>query len=178
MGNLVVFPEKTQNRLSYLTPDYSGRILALNIEKIRKFQCRAYVLGPRTPYAVVPPEACMENIHMAVLDGRLLDVTDMAAKGLKTENVQMMKVEETELPEQKLYFVYKKIDDKIGHLVLVVPKDAEQAKDFERQIKETGTIDIDLPKEELEKPTGLTDVTVTPIPDEAVPKLVVLAEGV
>jgi hypothetical protein len=152
MGEVLSFPPVT----------YAGRILALNPEKATKFQCRGFVLGPWCPYAVVSPESAESPALMrAVADGRLIDITDCQITGIKTQSFTLSPVRELEGEEKIVYFVPKKFDD--GHIerIMVVPKDAEQAADFARQMKETGTIEIDdLPKKEIEKPTGLTPISI------------------
>jgi len=108
----------------------------------------------------------MEVLHQAVLDGRLLDVTDCAIKGIKSENFQLDKVTEDENTGKRVFFVAKKFKDGTTGVVMVTPKDAEQAKDFERQIAETGKIVLDgLDEAELDHPSGLTRVVITELPE-------------
>lgn len=158
---VIVFPSKS---------DYSGRTLALNLEKIRKFQCHNFYLGPRTPYAVVPQEASMEVLHQAVLDGRLIDITDSAIKGIKTENFQLEQVKEDDNTGKRVYFIAKKFKNGETGVVMVTPKDAEQAKLFDSQITLTGKIDLtELDEAELDEgPSGLTPVQVTEVPSNLI----------
>lgn len=150
------------------TPNYAGRVLALNIEKTRRFQCHNFWLTSKVPYAVVPPEAQagMEQIHQAVLDGRLIDVTDASIKGIKTSSFELDKVTEQDT-DRMVYFVSTTLKDGSKGVVMVTPKDAEQAADYRRQIAETGTIDLSgMDEKELEHPTGLSKIEITPIQEK------------
>jgi hypothetical protein len=158
MGNLLTTPPST---------DFSGRTLALNPEKAVKFQCREFTLGPLRPWGVVPPAAGQSPALLtALMDGRLLDITDSHATGIKTRDIAISPVTETPLEDKKIYFVKEK--DKDGNIITImaVPKDELQAKDWDKQIEETGTIKLDLPKEEIEAPTGLTPVYTVELTDK------------
>ncbi len=77
--NLIVFPTASPARPEPRrpdTPDYSGRVLALNLDKVRRWQCGGFFLGPRMPADRVPAGAQMDRIHQAVREGLLLDITD------------------------------------------------------------------------------------------------------
>lgn len=160
-------------------PNYAGRTLALNMEKARRFQCHNFFLGIRVPYAVVPSEAeaGFRIIHQAILDGRLLDVTDANIKGLKTTSFELDPVKEDDTGGKMMFFVSKKFKSGETAMIMVTPRDAEQSKDFQRQLKETGSIILDdFDEKELESPPpGLSTVTVTELPEESKPKLIVLA---
>lgn len=162
-------------------PNYAGRTLALNLEKARRFQCHNFFLGTRVPYAIVPPEAeaGMELIHQAILDGRLLDVTDSNLKGIKTSSFELDKVTEDDTTGKMVFFVAKKFKNGETGIVMVTPKDTEQAADFQRQIKETGKIelsDMDDNDGEFDAPPGLSKVTVTELPEAAKPRLIIIPE--
>src|ERR1017187_6362300 len=75
-------------------PNYAGRLLCLNPEKARTFQCGGFILGGKRMSAVVPEEAQTLPIHQALLDGRLLDITGNGE--IRTENSTLETVDENE----------------------------------------------------------------------------------
>lgn len=109
-------------------PDYTGRLISLNIEKIVKFVCGGFSLGPRLPATVVPPDAQMCNIHQAVLDGRLIDITDQ--ENVRTGDGSCLDGLTTEDTGRKAYFV-----NQDGTTVMIVPKNIEEQEWIETQIK-------------------------------------------
>jgi hypothetical protein len=79
MAEIIPFPGKQQTESlagAQLPNPTAGRVLALNPEKIKRFQCRGFWLNSRTPYARVPAEASSGQLRAALDDGRLLDITD------------------------------------------------------------------------------------------------------
>lgn len=74
MAKILSFNQK--NNPSEIIPDYTGRILALNREKANSFQCGGFFVGTRRMFSVVEPDAQMENIHRALQNGVLIDITD------------------------------------------------------------------------------------------------------
>ena len=142
--------------------DYSGRTLALNPEKARRFQCGHFVLFPTCPYAVVQPEADMGSLRQGLLEGRLLDITDQPRAGVQTEHATLQAVKREDIPGKIVYFVRQKLDDGTMGTVMAIPKDESEAQDFELQLKTTGRLVLkDLKKTEA---SGLTSIAVTDIP--------------
>ncbi len=113
--------------LSQIT--YAGRLLTLNQEKIQKFSCGGFILGTHYPTAAVPPDAQMLPIHLALMDGRLLDITDNPTLTSKS-GMALSSVEEQESVGFKVYMV-KQSD---GSTLLVAPKDQAEQDAIEAQI--------------------------------------------
>lgn len=114
-------------------PNYAGRLLCLNPEKLKSFQCGGFILGPKRPSAVVPSEAQMLPIHLALLDGRLLDITGQGE--IRTDNGTLEVVAEEETPK-KVYLTQAPN----GEFVAIGVSDPEQQIEFDRQLQEHGSI--------------------------------------
>ena len=132
MSNLISFPTAGAQTTNEVV-DYTGRVLTLNMDKARSFTCGGFVLGPRLTTSVVPPEAQMYNIHKAVLEGKLLDITDQ--EKVQTPDGTHMEVQESDDTGRKAYFV-----NYGGNLVLLVPKDAEEQAAIEAQAASQSTL--------------------------------------
>jgi hypothetical protein len=91
MSKILEFPRK---------PGLVGRLLALNIEKATKFQCRGFSVGPRNPSAVVGEEASVAALEQALAAGVLIDITDN--KEVHTDLTGMSAVDEQQT-EKRLY---------------------------------------------------------------------------
>jgi hypothetical protein len=152
MGKLITMPEK---------PDYAGRMLALNPEKARTFQCGGFWLASTCPMGLVPPNAQMEPIRQALLDGRLLDVTD-GNHEIKTSQARLNPVRDLGVREDRVAYLVKRTSPAGDpEIVVVMSKDANQAEDFRKQIEANGKIDLSvIPESELQ--VGyLTPIKVT-----------------
>ena len=101
MKNVIQFAHPRPDQGPMIT-NYAGRILALNPEKARTFQCGGFHLTPGRMSAVVPTEAQMVPIHMALLDGRLIDVT--VTGEIKTGNSTLGLVGDQGDTGKKAYF--------------------------------------------------------------------------
>jgi hypothetical protein len=120
-------------------PNYSGRVLSLNPESsIRKYQCGGFWLGPNNPVAIVPPNTQMEQLHLAVLDGRLIEVSRDA---IKTKHASMDPVTDLGATGLETFVVIRLIDG-VKSYSFVTPKDAEQEAAIRKEIEETGTVDL------------------------------------
>ena len=71
---ILEFPKK--NTQLEAVPDYTGRLLALNREKARSFQCGGFFVGLKRLTTMVEEDAQMDRIHAAIQAGILIDVTD------------------------------------------------------------------------------------------------------
>jgi hypothetical protein len=143
--------------------DLLGRTLALNLSVCRKFTCRGFFLSPTRVAAMVDHEADQVALRTALLQGRLIDITDQVVKGLNVNGSghSTVKVEETGM---KAYLGY----DKDGRLYVVTPKDEAEAEAIEKEIRDTGTL-----KRAWETAAQFSDVTELPIePEEDPPRLI------
>lgn len=98
-GKVIQFPS------SSASPNYTGRVLALNLEKARRFQCGGFFLGGRQPWSMVAPEAQMDRIHQGVLSGVLVDITDTHKKGTRIGGTEVGAVTE-EKTTKKVYISF------------------------------------------------------------------------
>lgn len=96
-GNLITFPNSKG-------PNYQGRVLALNMERATRFQCGGFFVGSKSPIAMVPVEAQMDQIHRAIEAGVLLDVTD-SEKGIRHGGTVVGAVTE-EITRKKVYISF------------------------------------------------------------------------
>ena len=77
MGNLIEFPSQNQEcAVPGAIPNYSGHMLMLDLTKARKWQTANFWVGIRCRMAIVPEVTFMSQIHQAVLDGILIDITE------------------------------------------------------------------------------------------------------
>ena len=112
---------------------FAGRVLALNPEQARRFQCGGYWLGPARPYARVPEEAQPAPIRAALDDGRLLDITYQLANYKKGHSLivrgsEIGQAREIEVTHKKIYFIRKG-----GETCALIPESVEQGAELERQ---------------------------------------------
>lgn len=131
--NVIQMPGRAPEPDLSKVPDYTGRHLCLNPEKGRKFQCGGFFLGPLRPSAVVDEDAQMYQIHRAILDGRLLDITENAA--IKTEFSTLDAVGE-EMTGKRVYIT----QDASGVTVVLGVEDPEKQKEFDEQLATSGRI--------------------------------------
>lgn len=129
--SLIVIPGKPK--------DLAGRILALNMNVCRKFQCGGFWLNISRPWAVVEPGAQQDMLNRALLDGRLLDVTDQSLKGLSTPEGDHSAPRET---EEKGAKVYIQLDAK-GNVLIIAPKNEAEEEKMEQELKEKGSLHVD-----------------------------------
>jgi hypothetical protein len=157
MSNIIQFPS---------TPNYAGKILALNPERAQKFQCGGFWLGPRMPASLVPPNAQMDMLHQAVLDGRLIEV---GLEAIKTMNAALDPVKELETDRPESFFIFRIIDG-VKCYCLITPKDKEQEATLRQQIADTGKIDFSVFPEleqKIQMPTHLSAITITDLEPNA-----------
>lgn len=140
--------------------NYAGRVLALNPDKGRFFQTGGFRLTPSRPASVVPPDAFMDSIHLAVLSGSLLDVTDNPG-AIRTENAELSKADEQETGMRA--FVVTRVENGSRNVSVVVPRDEEELQRFEQEIRETGTLDLSrIPEAESRPAMSASRIQVTP----------------
>ena len=130
MSKVFLMPLPTGTQI----PDYAGRLLCLNPEKATRFQCGGFILGAKRRAGVVTEEAQMYNIHQAILDGRLLDITEEG--DIRTENSTLADMGE-EATGKKVYFT--NVD---GAFVCVGVEDPELQQQLDEQIKNTGRLEL------------------------------------
>jgi hypothetical protein len=136
MAEIIPFPGKQQTESlagAQLPNPTAGRVLALNPEKIKRFQCRGFWLNSRTPYARVPAEASSGQLRAALDDGRLLDITDQIEdyrRGgkLVVSGSEIGQAAQLEVTNKKIYFVKR-----AGETCALIPETPEQGAELERQ---------------------------------------------
>jgi hypothetical protein len=118
--------------------DLIGHTLALNLVTCRKFTCRGFFLSPTRPTALVDPEADQVALRTALLQGRLLDITDQQTSGLKIADTSHTAAE-VEDTGKRVFLGY----DPAGNMYVTVPKDEAEAEAIESEIRSTGTLKRD-----------------------------------
>jgi hypothetical protein len=129
--SLIIMPEQPK--------DLVGRMLALNIQICKKFQCGGFWLNVNKPFAVVEPNAQQDMLHRGLIDGRLLDITDQSVKGLQTGQGGHTAPKENEEKGAKVYF---QLDTK-GNVLVIAPKNEAEEEVFEKELQEKGTLHVD-----------------------------------
>lgn len=125
-SNIIQFPTAV---------DYSGKTVAISPETpLSRFQCRGFVVFRKTP-AIVPPDADQASIHVAILDGRLLELAPGTA--IRTKNASLNSALELGDTDKKLYT----LQTKEGFIVLT-PESPEQAAQIEKELQETGQLKL------------------------------------
>lgn len=127
-------------------PNYAGRLLALNIERCRRFQCGGFLLGTVNPVAMVPPNAQMDRIHAGIQQGILVDVTDRQ-RDLQIGG-SMVKKPTVESTDKKTYIQFRVLpNDRGGKDIVIVGHHGvqgdEEQKEYEKQ--HADSIQLDLP---------------------------------
>jgi hypothetical protein len=120
------------------TVDYTGKVLALNPEKTQKYQCGGFWLGPNQQVAIVPANAQHSQIHLAVLDGRLIEVSK---DEIRTKNARLNPVQDLGETGFKTFLIVRMID---GAKVVsfLTPKDKAQEEEIESTIAAGQPIDF------------------------------------
>jgi hypothetical protein len=153
MSNVIQFPTKT---------DYTGKIISVSPETpLSRFQCRGFVVFKSNPQ-VVGPNADMDAIQVALLDGRLLELAPGVAT--KTKNVSLNPAGELGDTDKKIFT----LQTKEGRIVITT-ESAEQSMAIEKELKETGQLDLshfpDLHKSKAVVP-HLSAITITDLEPE------------
>ena len=146
-------------------PDYTGKVLALNPERAQKYQCGGFWLGPKRPVALVPAGAQQAQIHQAILDGRLIEVTKDA---IKTKNALLNPVQDLGETGFETFLIVRMIDG-VKMISFLTPKNAEQEADIRKCIEEKRPIDFSqFPEFEQKKEVAphLTGIIITDLPEE------------
>lgn len=148
MAQIIQFPVKT---------DYTGKMLSVSPETpLSRFQCRGFVVFKNKPQ-VCPPEADMDAIQVAILDGRLLELAP--GVGIKTKNASLNPAGEIGDTDKKIFT----LQTKEGFIVLI-PESVEQSVAIEKELQETGQLDLshfpNLQKSKAIVP-HLTGITIT-----------------
>jgi hypothetical protein len=131
--NLIVMPEAPK--------DLVGRILSLNLQICKKFQCGGFWLNVNRPYAVVEPIPMLQQdmLHRGLQDGRLLDITEQNITGIQRPEGSHSPAKESEEKGKAVYF---QIDSK-GNVLVVAPKDEAAEEQCEKELRERGTLTVD-----------------------------------
>lgn len=120
--------------------DLIGRILALNPQSVQRFQCGGFQLAfPNRPYATVTHETQQEPVRRAMLEGKLIDITDQNLAGLKSGDNYQSPAKESEEKGHKVYLA----TGPDGSLLVVCPKDDAEEALFEEQIRTKGHLTVD-----------------------------------
>lgn len=121
--------------------DLVGRTVMLK-DPSRPFQCPGFSLGRNNLQGVVPDPASnyqiqhgLSKIQQALLDGRLVDITDQHIKGfsLSGSGHSPASVEDT---EGKVYITV----GRGGSLAIISPKNKSEAIEMDKQLAEKGLI--------------------------------------
>jgi hypothetical protein len=138
-------------------PNYTGKSVTVSPENpLNRFQCRGFVCFRNAPQ-VVPPNADMGAIQTALLDGRLLEMSPGSV--LSSKNASLNPASELGETDKKIFTLLTKE----GRIVLT-PDTAEQAEAIEKELRETGQIQLsNYPNLQKKKAvvTHLTGITVT-----------------
>jgi hypothetical protein len=117
--------------------DLTGRILAINPQVCQRFSCGGFQLAlPSRPFGTVSHESQQEPLRRALIEGRLIDITDQNLTGLRQGDTFHTPAKES---ADKGIKVYLQVGSD-GSLLVVSPKDDEEEKKFEQEIKESGHI--------------------------------------
>lgn len=153
-SNLIQFP---------VTPNYIGRALALNPERAQRFQCGGFWLGSRKPSGIVGPEAQQDQIHQAVLDGRLIEID----KGsIKTANAMMDPVKEMDVVGFKTYAILRIIDG-VRMMSFLTPSSQAEQDEIEDSITAGRPVDFSkFPELESKKEIApyMSGIIITDLP--------------
>jgi hypothetical protein len=136
MPNVIKMPMRAPARDCQeppVLPNYTGHFLCLNPEKVHTFQCGGFILGPRRLSAIVPEEAQMPQIHRAIEEGILLDITKSGE--IRTENSTLQSAVETDT-RKKVY-----LTEHQGELVAFGTEDPEEQERLDAQVK-TGKLEL------------------------------------
>ncbi len=152
MSNLIEFPSK---------PDYTGKYIAVSPESpASKFQCRGFVVFRNKPM-VVGPDADMMAIQAGLLDGRLLELTPSAVIKSANATLNPTSEEDTDL---KVFILQTK-----EGIILLTPENPEQAEQIEKELQETGQLNLDhypnVKKSKVVQP-HLTGISITELEPE------------
>jgi len=148
MSNLIEFP---------VIPNYTGKTITVSPEAgINRFQCRGFVVFRNKP-TLVPPDADMAAIQTAILDGRLLEIAPGSV--IKGSKAILNPAGELGDTDKKLFTLLTK-----EGLVVLTPSSAQEAEQIEKELRETGMLDLtkypDLQKSKAVVP-HLTGITIS-----------------
>ena len=114
-------------------PCYSNRVLALNPESCQKFQCRNFFLNSRTKFSRAGDLVGNDAIHAAILDGRLIDITDQLDKYTSGKGSLIINQSEAgaaiDLGVTDKRFFLTRVD---GEVQLDIPDSEEVRQQFEK----------------------------------------------
>ncbi len=152
-SNIIKFPEKV---------DYTGKMISVSPETpLTRFQCRGFVVFRNKPQ-VVGPDADMNAIQAAILDGRLLEFTSGVAT--KTKNASLNAVGELGDTDKCIFTLQTN-----EGLIVLTPDSVEQAAEIEKELQETGQLVLshypNLMKEKAVVP-HLSGITITDLEPE------------
>ena len=138
-----------------IKPDYTGKTVTLSPEAVaNRFQCRGFVVFRNKP-ALVP-------IESALLSGKLLELAPGSV--LKTKNAALNPAAELGDTDKRIFTLQTK-----EGLIVITPETAEQAAAIEKELQETGQLDLshypDLQKQKTAVP-HLTGIVISDLEPE------------
>jgi hypothetical protein len=143
-------------------PDYIGKTVAVSPENpTSRFQCRGFVVFRNNPQ-VVPPDADMSALQTALLDGRLVEMSPGSA--IKSKNASLNPASEIGDTDKKIFTLMTNQ----GPIVLT-PDTSEQAEAIEKELQETGQLDLShFPEIQKQKSVvpHFTGITITELDDQ------------
>jgi hypothetical protein len=132
-----------------------GRVLMLNTDKAPRFNCYGFTVSRNNPIQIVPKFAQEIPLRKALADGLLLDITsneDLAAKtGIHKQLSEIdsavksgtFSINQDSEEAGKQILVGK---DSKGNSCVIIPKDDEDYKRMQEELKTTGHLRVEKPK--------------------------------
>jgi hypothetical protein len=135
--------------------DLIDHTVMLNTAKLKTFQCGGLCLGPKHLIAKIGRDAQQEPIRRALLEDKLIDMTDKdLSAGFKHTGGETTAIIEEDLG----YKVYIQKSSS-GETIMISPKNEEQRLQFEAEIKEFGYIkNLEINIEEQITKEGLSSI--------------------
>jgi hypothetical protein len=116
--------------------DLIGRIISLNLQNCKRFQCGGFSLSPARPFAVVEPSSQQASIRQGLLDGRLVDITDQNIKGMEIAGTAHSPAQVLDEKGKRVYLQVN-VD---GSLTVIAPKDEEEEILREAELASNGVL--------------------------------------
>lgn len=119
--------------------DLVGRILSINPNVCTRFQCGGFSVNVTRPLCTVGPEAQQNQLHQALLDGRLMDITDQNIEGVHNSSGSHTPTKNLGDTGPKFYIQR----DHKGNVLVAVPKDEKEEEEFDQDVATKGCIHQD-----------------------------------
>ena len=129
--------------------DLTGRIISLNLQKCKRFQCGGFALSFNRPFSVVDQAAQQDKIRQGLLDGRLLDITDQNIKGIEMAGSFQSPAKVLDEKGKKVYLQI----NQDGSLTVIAPKDEEDEAKRQQELETNGVLLINEDDVEVAKTT-------------------------